>query len=71
MLKHQDDYFFRKVTLFINFVCLFPYKGISETVAQKCSVKEGVLRNFAKLTGKRLCQSLFFNKVAGGPATVL
>ena len=25
----------------------------------------GVLRNFAKLTGKRLCQSLFFNKVAG------
>ena len=24
-----------------------------------------VLRNFAKLTGKHLCQSLFFNKVAG------
>ena len=27
--------------------------------------KKGVLRNFAKFTGKRLCQSLFFNKVAG------
>ena len=27
--------------------------------------KEGVLGNFAKLTGKYLCQSLFFNKVAG------
>ena len=27
--------------------------------------KIGVLRNFAKFTGKRLCQSLFFNKVAG------
>ena len=27
--------------------------------------KKGVLRNFAKLTGKHLCQSLFFNKVAG------
>ena len=27
--------------------------------------KEGVLRNFAKFTGKHLCQSLFFNKVAG------
>ena len=27
--------------------------------------KKGVLRNFAKFMGKRLCQSLFFNKVAG------
>ena len=26
---------------------------------------KGVLRNFAKFTGKHLCQSLFFNKVAG------
>ena len=32
---------------------------------QRCSVKKGVLRNFAKLTGKHLWQSLFFNKVAG------
>ena len=31
---------------------------------QRCSVKKGVLRNFAKFTGKHLCQSLFFNKVA-------
>ena len=28
-------------------------------------MKKGVLRNFAKFTGKHLCQSLFFNKVAG------
>ena len=27
--------------------------------------KTGVLRNFAKFTGKHLCQSSFFNKVAG------
>ena len=27
--------------------------------------KKAVLRNFTKLTGKYLCQSLFFNKVAG------
>ena len=27
--------------------------------------KKGVLSNFAKFTGKNLCQSLFFNKVAG------
>ena len=32
--------------------------------------RKGVLRNFAKFTGKHLCQSLFFNKVAGlRPAT--
>ena len=34
--------------------------------------KKGVLRNFAKFTGKHLCQSLFFNKVVGlRPATLL
>ena len=27
--------------------------------------KKGVFRNFAKLTGKHLCQSLFFNEVVG------
>ena len=32
---------------------------------RRCSVRKGVLRNFAKFTGKHLCQSLFFNKVAG------
>ena len=32
---------------------------------QMCSVKIGVLRNFTKFTGKRLCQSVFFNKVSG------
>ena len=32
---------------------------------RRCSVKKGVLRNFAKSIGKHLCQSLFFNKVAG------
>ena len=30
-----------------------------------CYVRKGVLRNFAKLTGKHLYQSLFFNKIAG------
>ena len=34
--------------------------------------KKGVLRNFTKFTGKHMCQSLFFNKVAGlRPATLL
>ena len=32
---------------------------------RRCSVRKGVFRSFAKLTGKHLCQNLFFNKVAG------
>ena len=28
-------------------------------------MKKGVLSNFTKFTGKHMCQSLFFNKVAG------
>ena len=33
--------------------------------------KKGVLKNFAKFTGKYLYQSLFFNKAAGvRPATL-
>ena len=31
---------------------------------QRCSMKKDVLRNFTKFTGKHLCQSLFFNRVA-------
>ena len=35
-------------------------------------MKNVVLRNFTKFTGKHLCQSLFFNKVAGfRPVTLL
>ena len=34
--------------------------------------KKSVLRNFTKFTGKHLCQSLFFNKIAGlSPAALL
>ena len=31
---------------------------------RRCSVTKDVRKNFAKFTGKPLCQSLFFNKVA-------
>ena len=30
---------------------------------RRCSVRKSVYRNFAKFTGKHLCQSLFFNKI--------
>ena len=39
---------------------------------QRCSVRKDGLRNFAKFTGKHLCQVLFPNKVAGpDPVTLL
>ena len=36
----------------------------SEAGARRYSTKKGVLKNFAKFTGKHLCQRLFFKKVA-------
>ena len=32
---------------------------------QRCFIKKGILKNFAKFIGKHLCQSLYFNKVIG------
>ena len=37
---------------------------IARSIHERGSVKKGVLRNFAKFTGKHLCQSFLFNKVA-------
>ena len=46
--------------------CLFPFLRLSDVLRvrsshQRCSIKKGVLKNFAKFTGKHLCQrgSLF------------
>ena len=38
--------------------------GLIES-SEAATLKKCVLQNFAELTGKYLCQSLFFNKVAG------
>ena len=67
-----------EVSLFHNFEILFFYavdvylenlvhltlswRGPLSYSHQRCSVRKGGLRNFAKFTGKHLCQSLFFNK---------
>ena len=60
----------------VNFEYVFPYCHCTNnelSIAhfssnrrsqRKCSVRKGVLRNFAKLTRKHPCQSLFFNKGA-------
>ena len=41
-------------------------RQLSKGVLLKGVLLKGVLNNFANFTGKHLCQSLFFNKVAGG-----
>ena len=51
---------------------LLHYKIINTISSLRSSLpelfyKKGVLRKFAKFLGKQLCQSLFFNKVAGLP----
>ena len=43
---------------------LFYFLSITTSSHLKCSMWKGVLRNFTTLTGKHLCQSLFFNKFA-------
>ena len=43
----------------------------SRSTCPEVLYKIGVLRCLAKFTGKDLCQSLFFNKVAGLPTTLL
>ena len=40
------------------------YDGSTEAVARRCSVRKGLIRNFAKFTEKHLRQGLFCNKVA-------
>ena len=40
-------------------------KSKSRSSRPEVFCKKGVLRNFTKFTGKHLCQSLFYNKVAG------
>ena len=38
-------------------------KLINRSNRRRCSMKKGVLQNFAKFTGKHLCQSLFLLKL--------
>ena len=43
----------------------FYFFGTVQKQSPGVFLKNGVPRNFAKFTGKHLCQSLFFNKVVG------
>ena len=73
--EHNFMHFFMLIFKIIESLqCILKWVNITmtEAVAQRFSVREVVLRNFAKLAGNHLYQSLFFNKVAGlRPATLL
>ena len=43
----------------------FYKENVFRSSHQRHSIQKGVLKNSAKFTGKHLCQSLFFDKVAG------
>ena len=59
--------------VFVNSFCSSTFRSANSLVVEpflesslrRCSLRKSVLRNFTKFTGKQLCQSLFFNKVAG------
>ena len=68
--KHNKAF---KITVQAYLCCLIFVQVISQSLKysitlksshQRCSMQKGVLRNFTKFTGKHLCQSPFFNKVA-------
>ena len=65
-LDHPKFFEQIRVSFFLSLTLIF------QVDAQRCSVKKGALKSFAKFTEKLLCQSLFFNKVASlNPATLL
>ena len=49
----------------VGFNYFYKRRHHKEAVVRRCSIKKSVLKNFAKFTGKHLCQSLLFNKGAG------
>ena len=59
------EWLFNEIKTYFKFVSLKSKVRIGRSSHRRCSVRKGVLRNFGKFTGKHLCQSLSFNKVAG------
>ena len=54
------------IFLFMQTPCLLPkFSSVLRSCDWNCSVRKVVIRNFEKFTRKHLCQSLFFDKVAG------
>ena len=65
-IQISSGFYFLRTRTHLTWQCQQP---ILRSSRRRCSVRKGVLRNFAKFRGKHLCQSLFFNnKVAGTQA---
>ena len=62
----KEKFSYKLIITLTNFASLFPqyfyYYFNFRSSRTEVFCKKGVLRNFAKFTGKQLCQSLFFNK---------
>ena len=58
------SYFCKKIylTFLCSDICVLMFRGFTKS-QWRCSVGKGALRNFAKFTGKHLCQSLFLIKL--------
>ena len=71
-LKLVSNFFLKRLRLCgLDFISIYQYLILTHQFFKYRSSRpevfceKGVLRNFAKVTGKHLCQSLFFNNVAG------
>ena len=53
-----------KTSLIVQFSLIFLFNFLTSWSTRPVFCKKGVLKNSAKFTGKHLCQSHFFNKVA-------
>ena len=60
MLIHSPQTTFHR-----KIICNFVWIYLRRSSRPEVFCKKDVLRNILKLTGKQLCQGLFFNKVAG------
>ena len=57
-------YYLRKMSYINRNESVFKY-FMRQKQPPEVFYENGVIKNFAKFTGKHMCQSLFFNKVAG------
>ena len=64
-MSHFSHYLMRTQKHELTYLCC-------RSIRRRCSIKKGVLKNFAKFTEKHLYRNLFFNGVAClRPATLL
>ena len=71
-LTAPDNAFLLAGSFSVDHISSFHHRWFYRSSLPDVFFKKGVLRNYTKFTGKHMCQSLYFNKVAGlRPATLL